>query len=113
MINEDSRRYLIDLEMPGNPVWRLKILVAKQSKTKLGGHYHKQKTEMFKLVEGHGMMKTRHSSNHEINEVVLELGKLYFIHPYTVHEFVLDQGSILICVCDKHHDPNDDYSESI
>lgn len=113
LVHEDSRRYLIDLELPADPNFRLKIVVAKSKKTLLGDHYHKQKTEIFKLLHGRATAYTRNVDDITHSVKYMKEGDILAIYPNTIHKFVLPKGAILMCHADKSFDPSDDYRETV
>lgn len=101
LVSEDERRKLSEFGNGGN--WKVcKVLEFKQDAW-VGNHYHKNKDEMFLLIDGAG---------------VFVIGENTFIKqaPYSVlvsagqyHAFKLDKGSVLICLASQEHDPKDDY----
>lgn len=94
--HEDNRRLLISWGdfMHGEA----KTLIALDDCV-LGNHYHKEKTESFMLVHGKGIL----------NGIEMKLNEEYLIEPLVKHYFELKKGSILIGLCSKKYNPNDDY----
>ena len=94
MIHEDNRRILED--------WpEAKFITAKQDCI-LGDHYHKVKTEKFILVKGECTAAIGSDF------IIMKIGQLYTIEPNTRHTFELTAGSVLIGLCSRAYDPQDD-----
>jgi len=102
MKHEDNRRTLV--EFGNNGVWKLcKVLMIKQDCV-LGKHYHKEKVESFLLVKGEGKIKLGGDLMKDM-EVLTE----YFVPKNISHEFLLRKDSILIGLCSKEFNIQDDY----
>lgn len=104
----DERRTLV--EFGNNRNWRLCKVVETKEDCILGKHYHKKKVESFMLVSGSGTIQID-TANEIVPHVkeTMELFKEYFVSNNMLHEFFLKKGSILIGLCSKEFDPNDDY----
>ena len=99
MTHEDERRTLTSIPYKEGEI---KIIVAKQD-CELGNHYHKIKTEHFKLLMGGGIAI--------INDKRVLMNRSEFLHiePEMRHSFALKKDSILYCTCSHPYDKNDDY----
>ena len=101
-LNEDSRRLLIDWN-DGMPIETVKIVTAKETCV-LGNHYHKEKTERFMLLAGQATYKLDDS-----RPETMIINKPVIIKPNVKHEFILTEGSLMICLVDRLYDAKDDY----
>ena len=97
----DTRRMLID--WGEGKAWKTCKTVHVYERMSIGDHYHKEKDERFMLVYGSGMKTINgKTSLFNLNDIVdIEAG--------TKHEFLLEPGSILICLCTKVFTETDDY----
>ena len=98
----DDRRTL--LEFGNNGKWSLCKVVKTKQDCVLGKHYHKEKVESFMLIDGDGDIRVG-SQDFE----PMELFREYYIPKNIMHEFKLSKDSILLGLCDKEFDQNDDY----
>jgi len=101
LVSEDHRRALYELGAGGN--WAVLKVVIVKAVTSIGNHYHKNKRELFLLLEGRGnVIIDGKSTSITKNSSIL-------IEPMQMHSFILDVGSVLLCLASKDHDPTDDY----
>lgn len=106
LVHEDDRRALYELGEGGN--WKVCKYIEAKEQCVLGNHYHKNKDELFLLVKGRGCFY--YGSEHEGFIEKIEVAPFsLLINRDTYHTFVLDPGSILICLASELHDPKDDY----
>jgi dTDP-4-dehydrorhamnose 3,5-epimerase-like enzyme len=97
----DERRTLVEF---GNGTdWKLCKVIKTHKDCVLGNHYHKKKIESFMLVMGSGTIKIDNSTKE------MELFKEYFITQNIMHQFDLAKDSILIGLCNKEFDLQDEH----
>lgn len=96
--HEDTRRSLIDLELPAKAV---KILTAKKGCV-VGDHWHNKKEEWFLLISGSGTV--------QLGSVVKDIQreKVYHAPKGLYHRFYLDEGSVMVGVASEPFDPKDE-----
>jgi quercetin dioxygenase-like cupin family protein len=80
----------------------IKVIIAKQD-CELGNHYHKIKTEEFKLIKGVARSVV------DGFDTWLVSGSEITIYPNEVHSFLIEKDSILFCICSHPYDKTDDY----
>jgi GDPmannose 4,6-dehydratase len=97
--HEDDRRVLQSYP-------EAKVLRAKRD-TVIGGHYHKNKDELFILSEGYGLMTLGGFDDQTVQ--AMQIGKLYTVKAGTPHWFNLHAGSVLVGLNTRPWDPSDDY----
>ena len=100
--HEDNRRKLIEW-VSDYPIRACKVVVAKKDCV-VGEHYHKEKDEIFYLLNGNGEVILDGKAE-KLNE-----GDVVFVSRNIKHSFALDNNSILLGACSKPFDPNDDYT---
>lgn len=98
-IHEDGRRTLTSIPYKDGEV---KIIIAKQD-CELGNHYHKIKTEEFRLLAGSGVGIINGT------KYLLFPDRSYTVAPNVKHSFFLEEGSMLFCICSHTYDKDDDY----
>lgn len=99
-MHEDERRILASVPyLKGE----LKTIIAKKDSV-LGNHYHKIKTEEFKLIKGSAIITIRGNSYK-----MLQCDS-YKVYPNEMHEIEITKDSILTCVCSHTYDHKDDYT---
>ena len=101
MTHEDERRVLHSFPYKEGEI---KILIAKKD-CELGNHYHKIKTEKFRLIEGSANMR---NGNIKINNMLTS--SIHTVLPHDMHSFEIKKDSILFCVCSHPYNENDDYT---
>ena len=79
-----------------------KLITVKRDCT-LGAHYHKRKTELFMLSEGHGTLVL------DAEATPMKIGRIYAVNPGVLHTFKLKAGSVLVGLNSHVYDPSDDY----
>lgn len=79
-----------------------KLIVAKKDTT-LGGHFHKQKTELFALLTGSATL----CRDGEMIE--MRAGAIYEVRPGVMHSFEITAGSALVGLNSHPYDAADDY----
>lgn len=99
MTHEDERRTLTSIPYKKGEI---KIIVAKQD-CELGHHFHKIKTEEFRLIKGPGIITRDHFDDKML------LYTDYIIEPNIHHSFFLKKDSILFCICSHPYNQKDDY----
>jgi dTDP-4-dehydrorhamnose 3,5-epimerase-like enzyme len=98
----DERRTLVEF---GNGTdWKLCKVIKTHKDCVLGNHYHEEKIESFMLVSGGGTIKINGFMTED-----MELFKEYFISENIMHEFNLTKDSILIGLCNKEFDLQDEH----
>jgi mannose-6-phosphate isomerase-like protein (cupin superfamily) len=102
LVSEDERRKLSEFGNGGN--WKVCKVLEFKKDSWVGNHYHKNKDEIFLLLEGSGTF-------------VIEKDTYIKDAPYSVlvsagqyHAFNLTKGSVLICLASELHNPKDDYT---
>jgi mannose-6-phosphate isomerase-like protein (cupin superfamily) len=105
MTHEDERRTLTSVPYKDGEI---KIIVAKQDCI-LGNHYHKIKTEIFRLIEGSGRIKINRKSH--TAEHIMTKEHRYIVDPNEPHVIELKKDTILMCICSHPYDKNDDYEK--
>lgn len=104
MKHEDNRRILT--EFGNGKDWKVCKVIQTKEDCVLGKHYHREKDESFMLVRGKGEVKITKQFED------MELFKEYYVPAGTIHEFYLTKGSILVGLCSKEFNPNDEISSS-
>ena len=101
MTHEDDRRILTSIPYKEGEI---KIIIAKKD-CELGNHYHKIKTEKFRLLEGY--------CEYKLDEIYDSMSKTkpLLVHPNQNHSFAIKKDSILFCICSHPYDENDDYTD--
>ena len=99
MTHEDERRKLISSPYRGGEI---KTIQAKKDCV-LGNHYHKIKTEDFRLIHGVGTI-TIEDITHP-----LIVGLHYIVDINQRHSFSLKKDAVLNCICSHPYDKTDDY----
>lgn len=101
LVSEDERRKLSEFGNGGN--WKVcKVLEMKQDGW-VGMHYHKNKDELFLLMEGSGTFVLE-------KETVTQSAPYSLLVPRGMyHAFNLKKGSVLLGLATELHDPKDDY----
>ena len=102
MTHEDDRRILTSIPYKEGEI---KIIIAKKD-CELGNHYHKIKTENFRLIEGEAVA-TIEQKEYDL----FFQPKSVFVKPYQKHSFKITKDSILFCICSHPYDENDDYTD--
>ena len=97
--HEDDRRVLTSIPYKEGEI---KIITTKQD-CELGNHYHKVKTETFRLLEGEASVYL------EDCFFELQIGLPLKVDPEERHSFKIKKDSVLFCVCSHPYDENDDY----
>lgn len=100
LAHEDNRRRLYE--------WPIAKRLVIKTDCVIGGHYHREKTELFVLVSGAAVIQTRDETGaHDTQPMTI--GAEHTVSPGIWHEFTLRAGSILLCLASKPHDPTDDH----
>jgi mannose-6-phosphate isomerase-like protein (cupin superfamily) len=99
VIHEDERRVLISHPYKGG---EFKIVKAKQN-CEVGNHYHKVKTEIFRLLSGRAIAIVNEK------KVIFNKSEALTIKPGMVHTFHMEKDCILFCECSHTYDKKDDY----
>ena len=100
MTHEDDRRILTSIPYKDGEI---KIIVAKED-CRLGDHYHKIKTETFRLLEGEADLFI------DELEWIMHIGESYLVQPNDKHSFNIKKDSILFCICSHPYSEKDDYT---
>ena len=95
--HEDERRALVEWHS-GVGMVQLKVVRAKAPRTQIGRHYHRNKTEVFFLLEGDGTVNGR----------PIHAGDRIVVQPWEVHAFDLAAGSLLLGGATAPFDPEDE-----
>ena len=99
MTHEDERRSLTSIPYGQGEI---KIIVAKKY-CHLGDHYHKVKTESFRLINGIASITINGKERN------MKLGREYIIKPNDRHLISVANGTVISCLCSHHYDKTDDY----
>lgn len=100
-IHEDHRRKLVEY-IEDFPIRMSKVLFVKEDST-LGNHYHKDKGDIFFLLQGEGTVTLDgHTQN-------FFAGDCIYVQPMTRHTFFLKRDSILIESSTLPYDKGDEY----
>lgn len=102
LVSEDERRKLSEFGNGGT--WKVCKILEFKKDSWVGNHYHKNKDEMFVLLEGSGTFVVEKTTfvKHAPYSVLVSKGQY--------HAFNLMKGSVLICLATELHDPKDDYT---
>lgn len=101
LVSEDERRKLSEFGNGGT--WKVCKVLEFKKDAWVGNHYHKNKDEMFLLLEGSGtfVIDKKTFGKNAPYSVLVSAGQY--------HSFKLTKGSVLICLASELHDPNDDH----
>jgi mannose-6-phosphate isomerase-like protein (cupin superfamily) len=97
LVSEDGRRKLSEFGNGGN--WKVCKVVEMKETAIIGDHYHKNKDEMFLLIDGGGTFTVGDKTQ------TVSAPFSVFIPRHTYHSFRLYRGSVLLGLASEEHDP--------
>lgn len=108
LVSEDSRRKLFEFGKGYN--WKIGKYIEVTEDCKIGGHYHKNKDELFLIVSGkigYSLSDVNNGGNAAIIQYA-EKGECIIVPRNTYHNFYCSAGTIIIGLATELHDDNDD-----
>lgn len=107
-VRQDERGRLVQIT---SGTWRQVNLLDIKKNNKFGGHYHKEKEEIFYVVRGHIFVEIYNTKHNETLHKHFVAGQMFIVHPFDKHTIEAMEDTIIVEVLSKPFSQEDTYEK--